>query len=135
MRVLAAVVLLSRALAADRPISHMPKLHFQPEARAALVNALNSERVLAIYRAGLPSNAVDAVCENGYVEGTLKHVAKYLVTLVVPIQRCKHESPDEFLARQAQYESGAKDALFSADTSQGDKEKLGKTYDDEFKVC
>ena len=112
----------------------MPKLRFHPEQRAMLLKELDSDRVLSIYRDGLPTSATQQVSANGYVDGTLKRVAKYLVTLLVPAIQGTSETPAEFEARKHDYEGGRKSSLYPVETPSDVAAHWAEVYEKEFTV-
>ena len=95
---------------------------------------MKSDRVLSIFRAWHPTVATQKVAPNGFVEGTLKRVAEYLVTLIVPIVPNVSETPAQFTARCDQYEHGAVSCLFLASLSVEESTRLGEHYTSELTV-
>ena len=95
---------------------------------------MKSDRVLSIFRAGRPTVATQKVAPNGFVEGTLKRVAEYLVTLIVPIVPDVSETPAQFAARRDQYEHGAASCLYPAALSAEESSRLGEHYTSELIV-
>ena len=113
----------------------MPRLHFLKKERDDLLEAIRSERALSIFKAGLPQSAKDKVSDNGYVDGTLRRVAEYLITCVVPIEKSDTEAPSAFLSRQAQYEGGVKSAMYPPGTDPGRIQQLAQLYEYHWEVC
>ena len=112
----------------------MPKLHFTKLEQQRLREAMASERVLRIFRAGLPKSAKDRVTTNGYVDGTFVRVSEYLITLIVPTVKGDTETPAEFLARQGRYEHGERSAMCPPGTSAEEVNRLALLYDFHWEV-